>query len=217
MGKYKDLVGKRFGSFTVLRRSAEKPSNGGALWECLCDCGNVVLRRTTRLISGRTTHCGCKSNPSAVMSRTMRKHGATAGKKPLRIYKEWVRMKTCCYTKGYDHYSYYGGRGIGVCEEWRTNYTNFEHWAHSNGYADDLTLDRIDYNKDYSPENCRWVSVAEQQRNKRSNILVSVGSKTVCLAEACRLLNLPYGTIHARIRRGINPQDAISFQVGGIR
>ena len=128
-----------------------------------------------------------------------------------RLQNIYVNLKQRCYNPKSTFYKNYGGRGITVCDEWLNSemydgrstkgWIAFKNWALSNGYADNLTIDRIDNSKGYCPENCHWVTMRTQQNNRRSNRLITYKGKTQSLANWCRELNLNYGTIKCRIRR----------------
>lgn len=162
-----DLISKRFGRLTVL--SFEGRREGGTLfWKCVCDCGNVGLVAGRDLKSGHTQSCGCYREER--LSATIKKHGESRGSgQSSRLYAIWTGMKRRCNNDRCREFKYYGGRGITVCAEWAEDYTAFRDWALANGYADDLTIDRIDVNGNYEPSNCRWATNAEQQRNKRNS------------------------------------------------
>lgn len=110
-------------------------------------------------------------------------------------------MKSRCYTKTHDHYKSYGGRGIGICTEWLNNYQVFADWATQNGFDEKLTLDRIDNDGNYEPNNCRWVSILRQANNKSTNVYVTIGDKTQSIADWCRDLNINYGTVQYRVSK----------------
>lgn len=109
-------------------------------------------------------------------------------------------MRGRCNRKTHKHYYRYGGNGIRVCDEWNTDYVAFKEWAHANGYADNLTIDRIDPLGNYEPGNCRWVTMHEQARNKSTNVMVSYHGETGCLTDMCRKLNVSKATIRHRMR-----------------
>lgn len=132
-----------------------------------------------------------------------------------RIQNIFLHMKDRCYNPNFKDYKNYGGRGITICEEWQTPHSwkggrAFKKWALENGYADNLTLDRIDVNKGYSPENCRWVSMKEQQNNKRNNRLISYNGKTQTIALWCEELELPFSTVKNRLNRGLPAEKVLS-------
>ena len=132
-----------------------------------------------------------------------------------RIQNIFLHMKDRCYNPNFKEYKHYGGRGITICDEWQTPHSwkggrAFKKWALENGYADNLTLDRIDVNKGYRPENCRWVSMKEQQNNKRNNRLISYNGKTQTIALWCEELELPFSTVKNRLNRGLPVEKVLS-------
>ena len=145
-----DLTNKKFGRWTVLERVPNK--NGAVYWKCKCDCGVIKEVKSSNLKLGNSKSCGCLSRE--LSSERMKIHG---GRK-TRLYEIWYNMRQRCYNSNIESYKNYGGRGIIVCDEWKNDFVSFRNWALSNGYTESLTLDRIDVNKNYYPENCRWVS-----------------------------------------------------------
>lgn len=160
-----DLTGQRFGRLVALRYDHTNKNNN-AVWECQCDCGQKRLVMTASLKSGNTMSCGCLHSEIASERRS------THGKSGTRLHTVWKGMNQRCSNPNHKGYKYYGGRGISVCEVWKNSFEAFYEWALLNGYnpcakRGECTLDRIDVSGDYCPENCRWTTNAEQQRNKR--------------------------------------------------
>lgn len=125
------------------------------------------------------------------------KHGQCA----TRLYHTWENMKKRCYNKNNNHYKWYGARGIAVCDEWKDDFQAFYDWSKNNGYNNNLTIDRIDNNGNYEPNNCRWVDMKQQQRNRRSNKNITINGETHCLVEWCEIYNMPYDKVKHRINQ----------------
>ena len=165
MGTFIDLTGQRFGLLTVVGRAGSS-KHWQALWHCECDCGGKAVVQTQNLKKGVTKSCGCLQRERTKAASTT--HGGTHE----RLHGVWTAMKSRCNNPNNKRYKYYGLRGIKVCEEWSKSYAAFRDWALRTGYDPEAprgacTIDRIDVDGDYCPENCRWVDNDTQAKNKR--------------------------------------------------
>jgi hypothetical protein len=163
-----DLHGQRFGRLTAVS-CTDKKQNGNYMWICVCDCGKEVVVKADHLRRGETKSCGCIN--IGRQKGIPKKHGFACDENKERLYSVWTAMKTRCGNPKHMYYKNYGGRGIRVCPEWN-DYAAFRDWALAHGYDKDApkgicTLDRIDVDGNYCPENCRWVDMKTQNNNKR--------------------------------------------------
>lgn len=209
MGKVKDLTGQRFGLLTAIELSG-KAKNGNMLWKCYCDCGNTTVVFSTSLVQGTTKSCGCykKLRTSEVKHR----HGGTG----TRLYRIWTGMLSRCKTNRPKFVATYVSRNITVCDEWK-DYQAFHDWAISNGYRDDLTIDRIDVNGNYEPNNCRWVTQKVQQNNRSNNHLITFNGKTQTMSQWADELGMRAMALQHRIMRGWTVEQALTIPIGGRR
>ena len=190
----KDLTGQKFGRLVVV--SQEPSQKGRTMWKCQCDCGNTVVKMGKLLRNGATRSCGCYTAENR--SNFNKKHSQYK----TRLYHIWQHMKARCNSERNPKYKDYGGRGIKVCNEWN-EFLPFYEWAMANGYSDALSIDRIDNDGDYCPENCRWATNKEQQNNTRKNRLVSYDGKIYTVAELAEKYGIERATMWARVVRGV--------------
>lgn len=199
---FKDLTGQKFGRLLV-KKHIGSDDNHQALWQCICDCGNEHVATGHNLIRGVCKSCGCLKNE--LSSARLTKHGESRS----RVYDIWVAMIQRCHNEHHNRYKHYGGRGIVVCDEWRNNPDSFIQWAKNNGYSDDLTIDRIDVNGNYEPENCRWISNFEQQQNRTNSHLIEYEGKTFTISQLARAFQIKPNVLERRLKSGWDVDRAI--------
>lgn len=175
-------------------------------WECVCKhCGKHFPATGRNIREEKVKSCGCYT--FNLKSNAHKKHGMF-GK---RLYLSWAHMISRCYNPNVSHYYNYGGRGISVCKEWKDSFEEFSKWAFENGYADNLTIDRINVNGNYEPSNCRWITLKEQVRNRRNTVSVEVDGETKPLSEWCEIYGTNYRLAYQRIfKRHWEPKQALS-------
>lgn len=205
MGRFMDLTGERFGRLTVLY-SVDTTRNA-TLWHCRCDCGVEKNVTAGKLRSGNTRSCGCLRRE--LLTESNRKHDMSH----TRLYDIWQNMKRRCDDAKNPKYKNYGARGIKVCDEWYDSKVFFE-WALANGYRDDLTIDRIDVNQGYSPQNCRWADKATQSLNRTDNRYLTYNGKTQTIKEWSDEFNIPYKVLYSRVSRyGWSVERALGYDL----
>ena len=207
-----DLTGQQFGRLTVIREQ-KKRQNNHIIWLCQCQCGKKKFIRGGDLRSSRTRSCGCYKNERASQAaiKTHTTHG-DAGKNIARLYNIWQGMKKRCSRKNNKDYGNYGGRGIKVCKQWQ-DYRAFRKWALANGYKEELTIDRINNDGNYTPKNCRWVTNKENARNTSMTRWITIKAETKPLVEWCELFGISYTVAHGRLARGWESEDALTRPV----
>ena len=202
MEKFIDLTGQKFNRLTFIKRVYGYYRGNGSpnvMWLCKCDCGKEIISEPKPIKLGYTKSCGCYSAERKV------KHGMTK----TRMYKIWSCMRNRCYRKTDISYKRYGGRGITVCDEWRNSFENFRDWACGHGYKEDLTLDRIDVNGKYEPNNCRWADMKTQCNNRQNNIRYECNGKNLTLSEWEEITGNSYGAMKERIKKGWDIESAL--------
>lgn len=201
MSNIENLTGMVFGRLTVIERADDHICPSGQhirQWKCRCSCGNTTIVSSRNLKTGNTASCGCKSTERKT------KHNLWNS----RIYKIYYGMKARCYSSATPNYNDYGGRGIKICDEWKDDFMSFYNWSMANGYSDELSIDRIDVDGDYSPENCRWVDKIVQANNCRNTYYVTYKGVTKPISDWCRELGLKHSVVSSRLRSGWDVNDA---------
>lgn len=195
MPKGPDLTGERFGRLVVASYKGQN-SYKNSVWVCLCDCGGCTETTTKCLRAGDSKSCGCLKRE--VVGRRATKHGMSRTPE----YTAYMHMISRCYNADTKYFSYYGGRGISVCDRWKQG---FEHFFQDMGHRPKgASLERCDVNGDYTPENCRWaLTWREQMQNKRNNVLLTHDGETLCATEWARRQGVPKSTALARLQRGL--------------
>lgn len=156
MGNFIDLTGRRFGRLTVIARAPNHKKQ--TVWSCACDCGKTVAVQGGHLRAGKILSCGCYRQENSKKLATV--HGEWGSK----LHRVWLAMRQRCYNPRCKDFPHWGGRGVRVCKEW-DDFGAFETWAVSNGYSEGLTIERINVNGNYEPQNCTWIPKSEQAKN----------------------------------------------------
>lgn len=211
-----NLVGQKIGRLSVVENLGISKANSGhtySIFKCICDCGNTCIKTGATLKSGKSISCGC-------FRREISRNKATYhGYSQTKLYQVWSAFRARCNRPSDPTYRNYGGRGIGYAPEW-DDFMAFHKWAYENGYKQDvgLTLERIDVNKGYTPENCCWADRKRQSNNKRNNLYFTIDSVTHTLAEWCELYEVPYGRVEARVQKlGWDIEEALTIPAFGKR
>ena len=207
MGKVIDLTGKRFGRLTVIEKH-NQDKWGGWNWFGKCDCGNESIVSGGHLRGMKTKSCGCSRKESKNFS-----HKMTGS----RIYSIWQAMKSRCYYDKNKRFKYYGGRGITVCDEWKNSFISFYEWSMKNGYDENAergqcTIDRIDVNGNYEPNNCRWATIKQQANNTRRNHFIEYNGKTQTVSQWANELGVEPDSIFNRLQKGFTEEEALTLK-----
>lgn len=190
------LKGMRFGTLTVLEESPIRNIHGHIMYEVVCDCGKKKMVLGSSLRNG--TSRSCNSCPLLL---------GTHGMYNTREYRIWCSMKSRCSNKNDPNYKRYGGRGIVVCDDWVNSFENF---YRDMGDSINLTIDRIDVNGNYCKDNCRWVDMKVQSRNKTNNNIFMYNGVNTCASEICEKINMSTSTFYNRLKRGWSIDDTIN-------
>lgn len=204
----KNYIGLRFGRLEVVDEVPPKVYNNSKyptkirMLLCKCECGKITTVNAPSLVSKKTTSCGCYNKE--VLKKVNTKHGCSYIHGSLLqrdTYRIWAGMKDRCYNKNNTKYKFYGERGIKVCDRWKDSDKGFENFILDIGFKpnDGYSIDRIDGNGNYSPENCKWATRKEQDRNKRNSIKINYGGEIYHLYDLAEKFNIKPRTLHARI------------------
>ena len=212
-----DILNKRFGKLVAIKRATNM--SGKTAWECECDCGNITYVTTSNLTCNRIHSCGC------LRVEQLLERSTTHNQRHTHLYEVWKGLRQRCNNPKHASYHNYGGRGIKVCEEWDKSFQEFYDWAYANGYSTEnqkdeklkLTIDRIDNNGDYCPENCRWVDRKIQAINTRVAKTITLNGQTKCIAEWCRFYNISRTNYDTRIKCGWSIEEALTKPIGSRR
>lgn len=212
MPKKLDLVKQRFGDWIVIDESDHRDKNGLRFVVCQCKCGYIKEVRVATLTNGTSTNCGCNNIKRLKENPVRFKHGQSIGGK-TKEYRTWKQIKGRCYNLNNQKYKNYGGRGITVCDRWLDKEHGFENFLQDMGECPgpEYSIDRIDNNGNYCPENTRWATPREQCNNKRDNHIVLYNGQKYTLAQLCREIGIPYHRTKLRLYRGWNIEDTIGY------
>ena len=201
----KALLNTRFGKLLVINKTNLR-KNSRIVWECICNCGNTKLVPSNYLLAGRTKSCGCFNIDNLKTIKT--KHGHNKPNNRTKVYRIWAGMKNRCLNPNAEKYHLWGGRGITVCERWM----KFENFLEDMGEPPSIyhSIDRIENNKGYYKENCRWATSKEQCRNTRKNVNITFNNKTQCLADWSIEVNIKSTIIRDRLKRGWSIENALT-------
>lgn len=205
-----NLIDKKFGRWTVIAATLNTTTNGSILWKCRCDCGTEREVSSYVLTAGKTKSCGCYRREMGVArGRASARHGEGSNGKETPEYRAWCQMRQRCLNSNHKQYADYGGRGLAVCSRW----DRYEAFLEDMGRrpSPKLSLDRIDNNKGYSPENCRWANQRTQNRNTRNNRYLTIGAETKTLAEWLEHTGTPRKTFYNRVNTGRTPAEALGL------
>lgn len=211
-GRSKDITSQRFGRLVALGPVAKTDRNQ-IVWLCMCDCNTTTTSTFASLNAGSTQSCGC------IHRETLVNRNQTHGMAKDPLYRTWAGIVKRCTNPNATGYAHYGGRGIAICDEWRHSFEAFyNHVTQLPDYGTKgYSLDRINNNGNYEPDNVRWTTTVNQRRNTRKNIMLTYGDKTQCIAAWAEEIGINVGTLHSRLSRGFPIEQSLTTPVGGLR
>lgn len=202
----KDITGQKFGRLTAIKPSFYKGKDW--YWLFKCDCGNEKIINKYKVTNGKICSCGC------MRKEKITKRNMTHGLFNTKLYGVWRNMKKRCLNPKCKSFIHYGARGIKVCMEWRKDFIPFYKWAMENGYKDGLTIDRIDNDGEYCPENCRWTTQKEQQNNRSNNIKFLYDGEILSIGDVAKKLGMSYGKFYRIYKSGKTKLEVYDYVVG---
>ena len=201
-----NLIGQKFGKLLVISDTGKR-KHRHIVYLCKCECNNYCEVTSSSLLRG-TKSCGClQREVTSKRNKERSKHKLSNH----RLYNIWAHIKQRCCNPNNAGYKNYGGRGISVCEEWENSFEAFYVWAIKNGYKENLTIDRIDNEKGYYPANCRWTSVLEQNKNKRTTPKILWNGIEYGRAEFARLIGMDSVTFRNFTKSGLNLEEIVKL------
>lgn len=190
-----ELINKKFGRLTVVSKNSINSPSNNSRWDCVCDCGNKTTVIGSKLINGHTSSCGC------FHIEQIREASKTHGKRSSNEYSIWCGLKSRCLNENGQVFDRYGGRGITVCEDWRGSFEAF-HKDMGTRPSSEHSIERLDNNKGYGPDNCVWATPIEQANNRRSNSHFDHDGQIKTIAEWARQYNVPHSKFNKRLKLG---------------
>lgn len=190
-----NFAGKRFGRWVVKEQVDSSKTNGRKshrAYLCVCDCGTEKVIPAYSLKHNMTKSCGCLRKESLT----------THNLSNTRLFAIWSEIKYRCNNKECETYKLYHDKGITICEEWENDFQTFYDWSMENGYQSNLTIDRIDNNKGYSPDNCRWTTNKVQMNNQDKSIRIFYNNEWLSVSDVAEIESVSYNTIYSRVKRG---------------
>ena len=208
MGALIDYTGQKFGRLFVVKR-VDNNKYQQVQWLCRCECGGEKVVTANALREGYTKSCGCLKKEQDYINIAHKTHNMSS----TRIYNIWRQMKSRCYSPNCKRHKFYYDKGIIVCNEWKNDFVTFYNWAIENGYKENLTLDRIDNDGNYEPNNCRWATITEQNNNQSNNIKIRYNNKTYSVKEFSNEYKIKRDTLCYRLKKGWSIKKIINTPI----